>query len=138
MSEQRYQWLVETMAVVYLSSVMLLAAVAFAYSRPSSIFAIFSRDLGINLSADLFEILCLVGALAAPFLMLPQMRRLLPLWRRVFYVVCGLPLALYTVPVGWLVYRTGGSGLLFVVYIAIYFSFVVIAGAVYRPRFKEA
>lgn len=129
-----YQRRTEWIASLYLYLSMMLAGVTAFYSRNTPVLDQFAADWNVNLSFNFYAIFCLLGAIWAVFILLPAAQRIDPFWRRGLYLLGGMPLLAYTIPVGWFITRTGGNLITAAIYFIVLFSFVVITIATYRPR----
>lgn len=125
-----YQRLLETAAVMYAYTLMLLSGISFANNPNSIVFETLKRELGFSLDGQYFSVASFIGALALIVLLF---RRMTPLYNRIIYVLSGLPVAIYAVLV---IIYSGVIGMVSVgaaILPAIYFSFLIIAASVYRP-----
>lgn len=130
---QKSQRRVERIAILHVVVFMLLAFAAFWNSPTTASMRTFSEDLGIEIHTRQLAILALIGAVLPPLLLTRWAKEKLSIsWKQRFYMLSPMPILLYTIPLGWYAIRTGMSAIGAVVYIAIYFSFVVIACATYR------
>lgn len=135
MTADRYQRIIVWMAVFYLYMVMLLVAITFATSQTRTVEILLSGDSNIILSPMHFSAMSFVATISAAAQLLPFSRKVRPFRRRAWYVATAFPLLLYTVPVAQMAYRQHASGIGVIVYLVVYFSFLVIAGATFRPKY---
>jgi hypothetical protein len=117
-------------AIIYMYQLLLLAAFTFLKIADMPIFSTFRDHTNIFLTGLDFSIFSLIAALAIPLIVFIPDKHIY--FKRFFYVICGLPFAAFTVPYGYYLLLTGVFNLAVVVYIEIYFSFLVIAGASFR------
>lgn len=132
-SEQRYQINAEWAAVAYIFVFMCIATLAFWVSPQTAVMRQFSEDLNTHIEPRHFAILAFIGALASITLLSEKLRnRWSTKFKQRLYSFSALPILAYTVPIGWVVLRTGGSLIGAVIYIMLFFAFTVIARATYR------
>lgn len=135
MTAERYQRIVVWFAVLYLYMVMLVSGVTFAVGRTRTIEILTSQG-ALELTSLHFAVLSFIAAYSAILQLLPSARRLSSSARACWYTGSAVPLILYTVPVAQQVARSGVATIGVVVYLVVFFSFVVIAAAAFRPKFS--
>lgn len=128
----RYQRRLEIAALFGVFACLMLAGVSFAVDPSERVFDLLSDDLGTLVSPMFFAVWCFLNALLTPFLDTRHFRRKSPEARRYLYIIAALPIPVYTVPVGWLMIRTGAGGLSGYIFLTVFYLLVVTAMAVYR------
>lgn len=136
MTEPKDQRLVEWMALVYALLFMLVIGALLSLAMQNAFTQQLSHDLGIEITPQFFGFLSLLGALFAPLLALPFVRRRSMIVRRVAYVFTAFGLLLYIFPYGfWTFFGPTGSTitrLFALLLMGLFGSFAVIARAVWR------